>query len=105
MQSSLEEIRAADGDVVAICVDPIERNAEVVDKLGLEFPILADTELEAINAYGLLHESGSMEGGDIARPAVFIVDRDGSIAFRKLTDNWRVRVRPEEVLAELEKIQ
>jgi len=104
LQSRFDEILAAGGDVVAICVDPVEKNAEVAGNLGIEFPILADTELEATNAYGLLHEAGAMDGADIARPGVFIVDRGGDIAFRDLTDNWRVRVRPDEVIEELQKI-
>lgn len=104
MQSRLDEIHAADGDVLGITVDPVERNAEVVEQLGLAFPILADTELEAIKAYDLLHEAGSVEGKDIARPAVFILDRDGRVAFRELTDNWRVRVRPDQVIEELQRI-
>jgi peroxiredoxin len=39
--------------------------------------------------------------GDVARPATFVLDRDGRIRWRELTDNLRVRVRPEPVLEQL----
>ena len=44
---------------------------------------------------------GLLVGGDIARPAVFILDRRGVVQWRDVTDNWRVRVRPETILEQL----
>jgi peroxiredoxin len=54
----------------------------------------------AIDAFGVRHAGGGIEG-DIARPAVFLIDREGRIVWRELTENWRVRVRPETVLEHL----
>ena len=105
MQSRIEDIHAAGAEVLAICVDPVEENAKVSRMLKLDFPILSDPDLETITAYGLRHEGASMEGGDISRPAVFIIDGDGVIRWRDLTDNWRVRVRPEDILRKLTEIQ
>lgn len=70
-------------------------------KEGLSFPILSDKELKVIDAYGLRHKGAAINGADIARPAVFIVDKAGKIKWRFLTDNWRVRVRPEDIQKEL----
>ena len=72
--------------MLAISADPPERGKEITD------------------AYGLRHAGGGPEG-DIARPAVFIVDTRGTIAWRDLTDNWRVRVRPEQLVRELEAVR
>ena len=104
MQSRLKEIHHADARVLAVCVDPVEENAKVVEKLKLEFLVLSDPELKAIKAYGLVHEKGSIQGTAIARPAVFLLDREGVVRWRHLTDNWRVRVRPETVLEQLSAI-
>ena len=101
MQSRIDAIRAAGADVVAICVDGVEENARVAKRLELDFPILSDRDLLAIDAYGLRHQAASMEGHDIARPAVFVIDGAGIVRWRSLTDNWRVRVRPEEILKRL----
>ncbi len=70
----------------------------MVEKLGLEFPVLSDPSAEVISAYGVLHPGGGMGGGDIARPAEFLVGSDGTIRWRQLTENWRVRARPEQIL-------
>lgn len=105
MQSRLEEIHAADAKVIAICADSVEKNAAAVEKLKLEFPILSDSNLKATKAFGLLHEGGfGGETPDIARPAVLILDQQGVVRWRHLTDNWRVRVRPETFLEQLAKI-
>ena len=48
-----------------------------------------------------MHENGKPGGGAIARPAVFLVEPDGIISWRRLTDDYRVRVRPEDVLEAL----
>ena len=87
--------------IVAISVDTNEDSARLAEELGLEFPILSDSQEEAIHVWGLVHENGKPGGGAIARPAVFLVEPDGTISWRRLTDNWRVRVRPEDVLEAL----
>ena len=90
--------------MIAISVDSIEDNRKVVEKLGLDFAILSDGDRETITAYGLLHEGASIDGGDIARPATLILDADGRVQWRNLTENWRVRVRPEAVIEALQRV-
>jgi peroxiredoxin Q/BCP len=101
----LAEIRAAGGEVVAVSVDDVERNREVVDRLGLEFPILADTGRDAVAAFGVVHAGGGMGGSDIPRPAVFVIAPDGAVRWRSLADDWRVRLRPERVVQALEQVR
>jgi hypothetical protein len=38
---------------------------------------------------------------NLCRPAIFLVEPDGTISWRRLTDDYRVRVRPAEVLEAL----
>ncbi len=90
--------------MLAISVDPVEKNLELSDMLGFEFALLSDPDLEVIDAYGVRHEEGGIGGVDIARPAVFVLDREGNIAWKNITDNWRVRVRPDEVLKQLARL-
>jgi len=98
LQSRIDEIRASGAEVVAISVDRVQDNSRVVEKLGLDFPILSDTKREAIAAYGVVHEGGGIDGGAIARPAILLVGADGTVLWRDITDNWRVRARPDTVL-------
>ncbi len=103
MQSRIEDIRQAGAEVLAVSVDPPATTLDKLSSVGLEFPLLADPDLEAIDAYGLRHSAGSMYGTDIARPATFLIDRQGRIVWRELTDNWRIRLRPERLLEQLAK--
>jgi peroxiredoxin len=89
---------------VAVSVDEVERNRRVVEKLGLEFPILSDSSREAIAAYGVVHVGGGPGGSDIARPATLLIGPNGAVAWRSLTTNWRVRVRPDSVIAAIEAV-
>lgn len=77
-------------------VDPPETSRELAASQGFTFPLVSDPELTLIDAFGVRHDV--QEGMAIARPAVFVIDADGRIAWRDLTDDWRVRVRPEQVL-------
>lgn len=88
--------------MLAVSVDTVEQNRTLADRLGLDFPILSDAERTAIAAWGVVHAGGGIGGTDIARPATFLVEPDGTVSWRSLTENWRVRVRPEHVLGALE---
>ena len=101
LQSRIREIHELDAEVLAISIDPPEMNGRVAAKHGLTFPILSDHNREAMDRFALHHKDSGLEGDDIFRPAVFILDREGRITWRKLTDDWRVRVRPDEILEQL----
>lgn len=85
-------------------MDSVEDNRRVVEKLGLDFPVLSDSDRKTIKAYGLLHEGASIDGSAIARPATLVIDAEGSVRWRNLTENWRVRVRPDDVIDALRKM-
>jgi peroxiredoxin len=83
----------------------VEDNRKVVEKLGLEYRVLSDSDRAVIEAYGLLHPGASIDGGDIARPATLVIDAAGVVRWRNLTENWRVRIRPEAVFEALEELR
>ena len=85
--------------VLALVVDPVAQNADVVEQLALSYRILADPELRAIDAYDLRHSDGGGPTGTIARSATFVIDKDGVVRWRDLTDNYRLRPRAEDVVA------
>ncbi len=90
--------------MVAVSVDSPEDGAALKKKLGLEFPLLSDPDRRVVDLYGVRHPSGSPEGGDIARPATFLLDSKGVVRWRDFTDNWRIRVRPGRVIEQLERL-
>lgn len=91
---------------MAISVDEPEDTAKIVEAYGLTFPVLSDPDGEALDAFGVRHPGGNpIDGVDIARPATFVADREGLIVWRDFTENWRIRTRPETLLAELSSIR
>jgi peroxiredoxin len=83
---------------VAISVDTPEESRDLSTKAGYTFPILSDRNAEVIRKYDLLHKGGGMQGRDISRPAEFLVDRSGTVRWRNLTEDIRVRATPETML-------
>lgn len=86
--------------MLAVSTDTVENNEKLARRKDIDFPLLADPELKVIEVYGLRHPGGGPYG-DVARPATFILNSEGRIIWRELTDNWRVRVRPDAVLEQL----
>lgn len=101
MQSRIEDFRAQDAEIIAVSVDPTDKLLEISDAYDLEYRLLSDPDLALIEAFGVRDATGGITGDAIARPATFVLDREGTIVWRDLTENWRVRVRPDRILEQL----
>lgn len=84
---------------VAISVDSPEETENLRGKAGYTFDFLSDPDAQVIRRYDLLHKGAGQHGRDIARPAEFLLDRTGTIRWENLTEDFRVRARPEEMVA------
>lgn len=98
IQERLPELERLGIRAIAISVDSPEASAELARKAGYTFPILSDPDTSIIRQYDLVHKGAGMEGKDVARPAEFLLDRTGTVRWRNLTEDYRVRARPEEIL-------
>ena len=74
------ELRAAGAEIAAITSDPPAEAKTYFDKAGLPFPLLSDPDAHVIRLFGLVHEGGR-NGYDAARPALFILDREGIVRY------------------------
>jgi peroxiredoxin len=81
--------------VVAVSVDPPAVSREHVGKMGWTHTVLSDPDAKVIRSYGLLH---SVNEQQLARPGEFLVDPTGIVRWRDLTEDYRVRARPETVI-------
>jgi peroxiredoxin len=84
--------------VIAISVDTPAESQHLRETQGYTFPILSDSKDEVIRRWDLVHPHGGVDGADIARPAEFLIDSSGKVWWVNLTDDIRVRTRPEQVL-------
>jgi peroxiredoxin len=90
--------------VAAISVDSPEESSKLIHSQGFTFPFLSDPKAEVIRRYGILHPKGGEDGKDIARPAEFFVDSTGQVRWVNLTDDIRVRARPDVTLQAIDRI-
>ncbi len=83
---------------VAISVDTPELSRNLCQKAGYTYTFLSDSKAEVIRRYDLLHPGAGINGQDIARPAEFLLDSSGVIRWVNLTEDFRVRARPEQII-------
>jgi peroxiredoxin len=69
--------------------------AKLCQSRGYTYSFLSDPNAEVIRRYGILHAKAGPDDHDIARPAEFFVDSSGVIRWVNLTDDLRIRARPE----------
>jgi peroxiredoxin len=84
---------------VAISVDAPQVSENLRREVGYTFTFLSDSNTEIIRRYDLLHKGAGENGHDIARPAEFLIDRSGAVRWANLTEDLRIRARPEQMLA------
>ena len=85
---------------MAVSVDGPEKNRELANKLNIPFPLLSDVDHKVIDAYDLYNSDGK-----IAKPALFVIDREGVVRWVFLDEDYRIRAVNDTVLAELRKLR
>jgi len=83
---------------VAISVDAPDLSRDLCNKAGYTYTFLSDPNAQVIRRYDLLHPRAGENGHDIARPAEFLLDSSGVVRWVNLTEDFRVRARPEQIL-------
>ena len=101
MQKRYDDFKSAGAEIVAISSSSPEKHKA----MGLGFPMLTDDNGAAIRAYGVHHPDAlPFSKMQVARPAELILDESRIVRKRFITENWRVRERPERLLSELDGI-
>jgi len=75
LQRNYEAFQETGAEVIALAVTPVASVDGVRRSTGATYPILADPAHQVAEAYGVY----SLLGDDLAAPAVFIIETDGSI--------------------------
>lgn len=71
-------------------------------KMGWTFPLLSDAKGEAVRAYDLLHRVSGEQV--VSRPGEFLIDPNGTVRWVDLTEDYKVRTRPETVLETFDRL-
>jgi len=105
IEKSLGSFNQAGIRPVAISVDKPEVSRDLMQKAGYTFTFLSDPNAEVIRRYDLVHAGAGENGHDIARPAEFLVDANGTVRWVNLTENYWIRARPEDILDKAKLLQ
>jgi glutaredoxin-dependent peroxiredoxin len=99
--SNFENLGSA---VVAISVDSPFSNKSFKTQSNLNFPLLSDYNKNAIKAYGIeLPNFANMSGYTAAKRSVFVLDKDGIIRWKWVSDNPGVEPNYSDVRSAVEK--
>jgi len=98
-RDALAELNSANAQVVGISVDSPFALRAFAEAQKLQYPLLSDFNKETSQAYGVLNENlgGVFKG--VANRAVFVIDRNGKIAHKWVSEDAKVQPNYDEVKA------
>ncbi|MBI2184835.1 MAG: peroxiredoxin [Thaumarchaeota archaeon] len=87
-RDSLQNLSQLGANIVAISVDSPFANKGFAEKNGLNFPLLSDYNRETISRYGIvLKNFAGIQGYDTAKRSVFVLDAQGTVRYRWVSDD------------------
>jgi len=82
--------------VIAVSTDSPEDVGQLKTKLGLGFDVYSDTDLQTIQKWGVENYDTN-----IAKPATFVIQKGGTVTYKKIGGSMTDRPTVEDVLAQL----
>ena len=119
MNLVLAQIRDAGAELVAISPQTMQQSFFMADQHQLRFPLLSDAANQVARQFGLVYRvpdsqqsiyrramtnlpfTNGDESWELPIPAVYLVDRGGTILFAAVNPEYKERPEPEEVLEQL----
>ncbi len=100
LRHSIFDFDTLGAQVIAVCPDPMEEVARVVETDHLDYTVLSDPDLTSVFAYGVFHEN-EPRGRRIPRPSTFIIGRDGKVKYAYIGESTSDRPEIATVMDEL----
>lgn len=95
------EIKKAGGVIVTVSMDDWTELAQRQARMARGMTMLADPSGDMVRTFGL---EDVCFGDDIARPAAFLIDREGVVRWRNLPSSWRYRPEPSAYLTAFQQV-
>ncbi|MEM3670382.1 MAG: peroxiredoxin [Thermoprotei archaeon] len=87
-RDSLSKFNSVGATVIGISVDPPFSLKAFKEQNKINFPLLSDYNREAVKAYGVAAgDFAGLKGYTAAKRSVFILDKEGKIAYKWVTEN------------------
>jgi len=94
------EIRSLGAEIVAVAVTSVFAQQAFAKSLGADFPMISDWNREVAPAYDVQYDVWRGHQG-VAKRSVFVIDGDGIIRYRWVTDDALVMPDVDEAIAAL----
>jgi peroxiredoxin len=86
--------------MLAASVDPVDKAKAMAERTGATFTILSDEKGQLIEYFNIWHRRP--EKTDISIASSFLFTQKGELIWQNITDNHKIRPKPEEILAAAE---
>lgn len=88
LRDSMDQLRDYGAQVIGISVDGPFSNKFFTVNRHLNFPVLSDYDRKVISKYGIvMNNLGPLKGYKAAKRSVFILDEQGKVRYRWVSDN------------------
>lgn len=88
LRDNLAEFNKINAQVVGVDVNDPWTNKAFAEKNGLTFPILSDYNRDVVRMYNVFHNDfGNLKGYTVAKRSVFILDQNGVVTYKWVTDD------------------
>jgi len=88
LRDSMDELRDYGAQVIGVSVDGPFSNKFFTVNRHLNFPVLSDYDRKVISKYGIvMNNLGPLKGYKAAKRSVFILDEQGKVRYRWVSDN------------------
>lgn len=89
MESRLQDIRGANGEVLGISADSPFTLGKWAEQEGYTFPLLSDFGKETIQAYDVMYPSlVGLKG--VPKRSAFLIDKDGKLVRQEVCEDAKV---------------
>jgi glutaredoxin-dependent peroxiredoxin len=103
-RDSLNELNDYGAQVVGVSIDGPFANKIFTENRHLNFPLLSDYKRETIQRYGIvMKDLGTLKDYNAAKRSVFIIDENGIVQYRWISDNPLIEPNYNEIKDELKK--
>jgi glutaredoxin-dependent peroxiredoxin len=104
LRDSLDQLRDLGANVVGISVDGPFANKFFTQNRHLNFPVLSDYKRDVIKKYGIvMKDLAALKDYNAAKRSVFVLDENGNVIYRWVSDNPLIEPNYNEIKDALKK--
>ena len=105
LQKYYDTIRNYGVEIYAVSTAAPEMNRALRERVGAGYTFLSDPDGSVLDQLNIGHRTPNPTGMDIPIPTQILVDREGIVRWIYQPSNYRIRAKPEAVLAVLKDLK